>query len=134
MNNNLNSYNGQPEPELYGKVMQAIAGEKALHALKIKLLWAVFGLVLNLSLFYPVWQILSGELAASGASGYLSLAFSDLGSLAVYWQDFMWTMLESFPAISIAAFLLVAVGAGFLLSLISRQFKAMRSLGRLSHY
>ncbi|HTY39737.1 MAG TPA: hypothetical protein VMC43_01440 [Candidatus Paceibacterota bacterium] len=50
------------------------------------------------------WEFFA-ELNASGFTQFASLAFSDAGTLLVAWQDFLLSLVESFPIIGTAAVL-----------------------------
>ena len=43
--------------------------------------------------------------AQSGFTSYLSLAFSDSSTLAVYWKQFALSLMESLPLVGVTAFL-----------------------------
>ncbi|HEV7424394.1 MAG TPA: hypothetical protein VGO21_04365 [Candidatus Paceibacterota bacterium] len=64
-------------------------------------LWAfsLFGFF-SLIGFIPVWKMLSDDLAHSGFFEYLSVAFSG-GSIALYWKELGFSILESLPMTSI---------------------------------
>ncbi len=50
---------------------------------------------------YYAWK----SMVSSGVFSYVSLAFSDTGTLLTYWKEFAFTLLESLPMLSAAAFL-----------------------------
>lgn len=50
---------------------------------------------------------LIGEFSKLGFSDYFSLIFSDSGILATYWREYMLTLIESMPFISLALSLLL---------------------------
>ncbi len=68
-----------------------------------------------LSALIPAWRELQSEITQSGFFQFVSLLFSDAGTIAVYWQDFTMTIAESLPIFGISA-VLAAVFA-FLLSI-----------------
>ncbi|MDO8582162.1 MAG: hypothetical protein Q7S16_04800, partial [bacterium] len=71
----------------------------------------------------PVFNMMRADMVQSGFAEFFSLLFSDIGMVAAYWQNFAFTLLESLPAVSIAAFLatvLVFLGS---LRIITRDMK-----------
>lgn len=67
----------------------------------------------------PVFQYASEELSQSRFMQYLSLVFSDGGTLLSAWQEFALSLGESLPALGIAAVLITSfifLGALFLAS------------------
>ena len=57
--------------------------------------------LLSLSLLVPVLKILINDLSKSGFYEYLSLTFSNGGIISSYWKEFMFSLAESLPIISI---------------------------------
>lgn len=49
----------------------------------------------------PAWRILSSDLAQSGFYEYLSLIFSSGNSFFSYWKEFLFSVAESLPTMSI---------------------------------
>jgi hypothetical protein len=49
----------------------------------------------------PAFKILSNDLAQSGFFEYLSLAFSDSGLILSIWREFVFSLAESLPILSI---------------------------------
>ena len=76
-----------------------------------------FSLVSLLSLagFIPMFKILANNFTQSGFYEYLSLAFSRGGLFSSFWKDFIYTLAESLPTMSIV--LSLALIFVFLLSL-----------------
>lgn len=62
-----------------------------------------------------VIRTLARELTQSGFYEYLSLIFSDSGSVATYWKEFIFSLAESIPTVSIM--LILTLLSLFLLSL-----------------
>ena len=66
-------------------------------------LWAFSSVSLaSLIGFIPAWHLISNDLAQSGIYEYLSLAFSNGSSFFAYWKEFVLSIAESLPTISIA--------------------------------
>lgn len=54
----------------------------------------------------PMFKILINDFAQSGFYEYLSLTFSNGGLFSSYWKEFMFSLLESLPTISIVLLLI----------------------------
>lgn len=52
--------------------------------------------------FIPMFKILLNNLAQSGFYEYLSIAFSDSNTIAMYWKEFIFSLTESLPVMSLA--------------------------------
>ncbi len=66
-----------------------------------------FGTVGSAAAFIPVLKMAYSDFAESGFLQFFSLLFSDFGTVAVYWQSFTVSLLETLPAVSLAIFLAV---------------------------
>ncbi len=82
-------------------------------------------LVLALIALFPAIQYVFDAAARSGFSQYLSLAFSDGGSLLATWKEFALTMIESAPLMAVASVL------GILLIFAYSARKVSGDIGRL---
>lgn len=71
------------------------------------------------------FQYLARETAQSGLSGYLSILFSDGGTAFSYWKEFLISLAEQVPVLSVALFL----GTVFvLMSLLKATVKNMQMM------
>lgn len=98
----------EPQPHLFNKVMKRIAREERLSAVRHafgNLVFFAVSFVGSVSVLLPTFRMLRADVAQSGFFEFFSLMFSDLGSVADYWQSFGLALLESLPAASIALFL-----------------------------
>lgn len=89
-----------PEAELKNKAWQAIVRrEKRINNFK---LW-FFSSISFLSTvgLYSMLQILFHDLAQSGIYQYISLAFSDTGSVVTFWKEFAFSIADALPIVSI---------------------------------
>jgi hypothetical protein len=55
--------------------------------------------------FIPAWGELHRELTSSGFSSFASLLSSDTATLASYWKEFSFSLLESLPVFGLVAVL-----------------------------
>ncbi len=94
----------EPRPELLGFIIQRISAER-LYAAKRRLVIFSLGMIGSLAGVIPAFMSMRTHMAQSGFAEFFSLLFFDAGSLVAYWQSFALTLLESLPAVSIAAFL-----------------------------
>ena len=94
----------EPRPGLFGVIQKRIVREEKQRAWQRVILFS-FGILGSLVTIVPVFRSLQASVAESGFMDFFSLAFSDAGMVATYWQNFLLTLLESLPAIGIAAFL-----------------------------
>ncbi|MBI4991682.1 MAG: hypothetical protein HZB99_00490 [Candidatus Harrisonbacteria bacterium] len=96
-----------PEPPegLFDKIIARIREEEQLLFVKRRLILFSIAVVVSATAFIPAINAFQQEFAQSGFSQFLSLIFSDLGSVMANWQDFGLAILESLPAVSIITFL-----------------------------
>lgn len=90
----------QPESRLSGDIWRVISiRERRTSILKS---WS-YGFVGVLSFIFliPTINSLITQFAQSGFYQYLSLAFSDIGSISLYWKEFMSSLVEAIPATSL---------------------------------
>lgn len=64
---------------------------------------------LSLISLYPAVAYLSSELSGSGFLYYMSLVFSDGAIILASWQDFLFSLVESLPILSIIVALIPVV-------------------------
>ena len=95
-----------PEPHsgLFGAIMQRIDAESVRAAKRRFVIFSV-GCIGSLIGVVPAFIIMRTNMMQSGFAEFFPLLFSDTGSLTEYWQNFLFMLLESLPAVSIAAFL-----------------------------
>jgi len=108
---------------LLDKIMERIRREKHILAVKRRLVVISLGFLASLTAIIPVFNLVRADLSQSGFLQFLSLAFSDFGTVAVYWKTFAMSLLESVPAMSIAVFLGVILALLALLKLLVRDVK-----------
>ncbi|HTK04069.1 MAG TPA: hypothetical protein VL500_00635 [Candidatus Eisenbacteria bacterium] len=93
-----------PAPEgLAGKIMDRIGHEQRRTALVRRIAVFSVGLAASAAAFVPAFLSVRTSLAESGFGQYLSLLFSDGGTVMSAWQDFGFALMESLPAAGIAA-------------------------------
>ena len=100
-----------PEPPagLLNKIMARIREEELLLSIRKRLILFSSVVLMSAGAFIPVINAFQAEFAQSGFSQFLSLIFSDFGSVMANWQDFGLTILESLPAMSLIALLTTAL-------------------------
>src|SRR5882724_3294214 len=94
----------RPESDRTEEIWQAIVSyEKRTTRFKL-LFFSFFGFVSLIALVPAVGKLLS-DFSQSGFYEYLSLAFSNSGSVITYWKDFVSLLAESLPVLSIVLLL-----------------------------
>lgn len=96
----------KPPARLCQKIMRRIEMEENLMIAKRKLVLFSMMLMASVVSLFPFFQMARTELMESGFTDYLSLLFSDFGEITRSWQSFGLALLESLPAMSLAACLL----------------------------
>lgn len=65
-------------------------------------LWSIYLVgLLSLAGLVPAWKTLSTDLSRSGFYEYSSLAFSDSKLIVSYWREYIFSLAESLPTMSI---------------------------------
>ena len=98
-----------PEPPkgLFNKIMARIQEERRLLTIKRRLMIFSLGAVGSAIAFIPALKMVQTGLYESGFMQFFSLIFSDFGTVVSYWQNFVMSLLETFPIIDLAIFLTV---------------------------
>jgi hypothetical protein len=100
----------EPSADLLDKILFRINREQVMeHSLRMKVRLIVSSAVSLIMLIFllPVWNLFQTEITQTGFSQFMSLIFSDLNSILIYWQDFGMSLLESIPFFSLAGLLTV---------------------------
>ncbi|MCX6793065.1 MAG: hypothetical protein NTY12_03485 [Candidatus Falkowbacteria bacterium] len=97
----------QPSELLLTKIMDAVAIEKQRHILRRKIFIFSSSFLLALLLIFPVLRSFISEASYSGLGEYIKLAFSDFSVISSYGKELILSILESLPALSLAALLLI---------------------------
>lgn len=93
-----------PHPELFNAICHRITAEQK-RIVRLHVLFFSIGLVSSFIAVVPVFRFMQTSMTQSGFFEFFSLLFSDVGLVTTYWQSFFLILLESLPAVSIAAFL-----------------------------
>jgi hypothetical protein len=126
---NNNNFDEMAVPaDLFDKVITRIHVEQRLALIRRRFILVSTALVSSLILTIPVWRIFWSDFVSSGLVEYAKLLFSDFGTVAVYWQDFTLSLLESFPIVGAAAFLSVIFVALSALRSVIRYRQEIRKL------
>ena len=120
----------EPTEELLRKVMCRIEREEKALVIRRIVLFS-FTLIISIFGFLPAFQALSANLSNSGFIHFFSLMFSDFSTVSLYWRNFIMILLETLPAISITAFLIVLLVFLQSLRLLLRNIKIIRQSNRL---
>ncbi len=96
----------EPPEGLFEKIMFRIREEQRLLILKKRLAFFSIGMMVSVVSFIPLFNLVQTELSKSGFLQFFSLLFSDFQVVAAYWQNFIMSLLEAIPAMSLALFLI----------------------------
>jgi hypothetical protein len=96
--------NIEPSRGLEGKILKAVAFQRNWQA-KRKLIFADALIISSLGAFVFVMMNFWGGIARSDFWSLLKLVFSDTSAVAASWKDFLFSLLETFPAAHMAAML-----------------------------
>ena len=94
---------------LFEKIMHRIQKERQSLILKRKVMIfsiGMIGIIGAAAAFIPAFKMARTELYESSFLYFLSLIFSDFGTVAAYWQNFIMSLLETLPVMGLAIFLL----------------------------
>ncbi len=90
---------------LLDKILARIKREETLLALKKRLVIFSVSAIGSLIAFIPAFRLMQAELSQSGFTQFFSLIFSDTDVVLNVWTSFVFSILESLPALSIIALL-----------------------------
>jgi hypothetical protein len=94
-----------PSNQLADKVMGLIAAERRRRACCRRFTFASAVCMAMLIAFWPLANALLFELRSSGFSRFMGLIFSDTRLVLTNWQDYLLSLLESFPILHAAGLL-----------------------------
>src|SRR3989344_3375068 len=117
----------EPPEHLSARILLRIRREQHLGVLKWRFAFFALTLVGTAVATIPAFQSVQSSLAESGSMQFLSLLFSDFGSVAVSWQGFGLAILESIPVMSVAIFLALVLGFFQSLKFVTRDYKFVLS-------
>ena len=102
---------------LFDRIISAIRQEQELQNTR-KLFFIFFALLVVSFAAAPFsWTILARQVENSGILFFISTAISDFGNFLVFWQDFLFAILESLPVVGIIVFAINIILALFTLRL-----------------
>lgn len=103
----------QPKVDLYDRIINQINREERLMILKRRLILRSSGLLLSIFAFIPLTFKLLSDIAQSGFSQFFSLLFSDFNIIMANIGDYVLSLLELMPALSLSLFLAALLSAIF---------------------
>lgn len=92
-------------PRLLPAVMRRIQ-----RARRVRAFFALLSFLPLLALSALAWRSLQMDLESTGFGEYASLILSDFQAVLVHWQEFVFSLLESAPVVSIASVFAVLLG------------------------
>ena len=115
----------EPPAGLLGKVMDGIAEERRLIPIKQRIFILSLGLAGAIVCFFPAFKMLKTGFSESGFWQFFSLIFSDAGVVLANWQNYVSSLLETLPVMSLILFLAVIFFVLEFLKLLSRDMKTI---------
>lgn len=91
------------------KIMLQISQEK-LRTLRLRVVLSVVGFFVSGGVLFSAWQLAAQEISHSGLAQFISLLSSDFMTVAIYWDNFVLSLLEALPIMSLAACLAGVLG------------------------
>ncbi len=95
----------EPREGLLDKIISRIHYEERALAVRNKIMIFSLTLVFSITALVSVSRLLVSDFDSSGFAQFFSLLFSDFPAISMYWQSFVFTLLETLPAISLVSFL-----------------------------
>ncbi len=116
-----------PEPSagLLNRIMKQIRREQYMRTLRLRFAFFIILLAASATAAVPAYRAMQSSIAESGFMQFLSLLFSDTGTVMAYWDSFVLTLLEALPVISIAVLLASIIAFLESLKFIIRNFKTI---------
>lgn len=90
----------EPPADLLDKILNRIQREKKLINIKRRIVVFSLGVLGPAIAFIPAFRAVQAEIAESGFSELFSLIFSDLSVVINLWDQFILSILESLPVMS----------------------------------
>jgi hypothetical protein len=92
----------QPQADLYDRIIKKIDSEEKLKILKRRLILESLSLLIWVVVFIPLMLKLLSDLASSGIIQFLSLLTTDFNVIMVNIGDYVLSLIESMPALSLS--------------------------------
>jgi len=118
----------EPPADLFNKIMRRLNKEEQLLILKRRVFGFSVGVLAAMGLSVYSFHLMQNILAVSGFKAYFSLIFSDTLIVLNYWQSFLTSLLESFPAMETAVFLAAIVIGSELFKKLLKEIKNIKNL------
>lgn len=128
----LFSYLKSPAPsqELLQATLGQIYNEQKFLNLKRRLALYYLGIIGSIIAFIPALKMVISEFSKSGFGVYLSLFFSDTKIVLTYWENFIYSLMETLPIMSLVGFALVVM---FFLEFVKLACRDLKSISNLRH-
>lgn len=114
-----------PSEELLGKILLRIDAEQAAMQ-KRNFVALILGAFVSCTALVATLLAATSSFSRSGGSAFLKLLVTDTTTVAAYWKDFFYSLLETLPAGGLAAVLLFTVAVAVLLRAIGRMARNFR--------
>ena len=118
----------QPRPELYGQIINRIGREEKLMILKKKLILESFSLIMSFFVFIPLTLRLLSDIAKSGLMQFLSLLITDFSIVMSDIGNYVLSLLESTPALSLTLTLVTLLALVFSMAKLADSYVDFKKL------
>lgn len=98
----------QPSGDLYEKIVSDIHAKRIRLAKMKCVFFTASSFVFLMAVVLSFNYVLQG-FTSTGFWNYFSLMFSDVGTVFVYWKEYLLSLVESFPVVSFTFFLLMTL-------------------------
>lgn len=128
----LFSYLKSPAPsqELLKATLTQIYNEQKFLNLKRRLALYYIGIIGSIIAFIPALKMVISEFSKSGFGVYFSLLFSDTKIVLTYWKNFIYSLMETLPIMSLIGFSFVVM---FFLELVKLACRDLKDISNLRH-
>ncbi len=128
-------HSAQQHSERLHKIMSRIRFEEQVRVFKRNLmLWSVV-LCSTFAVVIPVYAHFQADMNSSGFNQFLALFTSDWDSVSQYWQDLLYSLVESFPLVSgILFFGLMSLFLWSIRAVLMNSYRIVRQAHLLHHH
>jgi hypothetical protein len=115
----------EPSLELEKTILAHINAEN-IRKLRWKLMFSKISIGISVAAFLYVFFVMGREFLGSDFANMVSLAFSDLATVAQNWNDYAFSLVETFPALTVGIILLpvflLMVSFSYYINLVNKSY------------
>lgn len=95
----------EPPSDLFDHIIMAIKRERELQRAKRLLFGFLFLFIISIGIMPLSLKMLMNQMRNSGILYFISTAISDFETFVIFWQDFIFAIIESLPIVEITFFI-----------------------------